>query len=113
MGQIWKDAASILETASAAAAGQSDSSNIAILIDHQNGLRIVNADGWQLDALRREYHAAAAYTVKRTAQSVVVEGQDGQTHCTLKQSIGGSQLPFSAMNGIPQHLIRPERMLLA
>lgn len=110
MGRIWEDAASILETASAA--GQGDSSDIAILIDYQNGLRIVNADGWQLDALRREYHAAAAYSVKRTAQSVTVEAQDGQSQCTLKKALGG-QLPFSSMHGIPQHLIRPERMLLA
>ena len=111
MGRIWEDAASILETASAAA-GQPESSDIAILIDYQNGLRIVNAGGWQLDALRREYQAAAAYTVKRTSQSVVVEAQDGQSQCTLKKSIGG-QLPFSFMSGIPQHLIRPERVLLA
>ena len=110
MGRIWEDAASILETASAA--DPSESSDIAILIDHQNGLRIVDAGGWQLDALRREYHAAAAYTVKRTSQSVVVEAQDGHSQCTLKRAIGG-QLPFSAMHGIPQHLIRPERVLLA
>jgi hypothetical protein len=110
VGRIWEDAASILETASAA--GQGDSSDIAILIDYQNGLRIVNADGWQLDALRREYHAAAAYSVKRTAQSVTVEAQDGQSQCTLKKALGG-QLPFSSTYGIPQHLIRPERMLLA
>ena len=109
MGRIWEDAASILETASTA--GQRESSDIAILIDHQNGLRIVNAGGWQLDALRREYQAAAAYTVKRTAQSVVVEAQDGQTRCKLTKSIGG-QLPFCPSNGIPQHLIRPERILL-
>lgn len=109
MRRIWEDAAGILETASAV--GQSESSDIAILVDYQNGLRIVEASGWQLDALRREYHAAAAYSVKRTGQSVVVEAQDGQSQCTLKRSISG-QLPFSAMNGIPQHLIRPERMLL-
>jgi hypothetical protein len=110
VGRIWEDAASILETASAA--GQNEPSDIAILIDRQNGMRIVNADGWQLDALCREYQAAAAYTVKRTSRSVVVEAQDGQTQCVLKKSIGG-QLPFSAMSGIPQHLIRPDRVLLA
>lgn len=111
MGRIWEDAAGILETASAA--GASESSDIAILIDYQNGLRIVDASGWELDALRREYRAAAAYSVKRTSQSVVVEAQDGQTQCTLKKSIGG-QLPFGMLGGgIPaQHLIRPERVLL-
>lgn len=109
MRQIWEDAADILETASLV--GQSESGDIAILIDHQNGMRIVDADGWQLDALRREYSAAAAYSVKRTGRSVVVEAQDGQTQCTMKKCVGG-QLPFAVMNGIPQHLIRPERMLL-
>jgi hypothetical protein len=110
VGQIWEDAASILETASAA--NQSESSDIAILIDRQNGMRIVNAGGWQLDALCREYQATSAYTVKRTSQSVVVEAQDGQNRCVLKKSFGG-QWPFSAISGIPQHLIRPERVLLA
>jgi hypothetical protein len=103
--RIWEDAASILEAASAA--GSSESSDIAILIDRQNGVRIVNADGRQLDALYREYQAASAYSVKRTSGSVVVEGQDGQNRCVLQKSIGG-QLPFSATGGIPQHLIRPE-----
>lgn len=110
MSRIWEDAAGILDTASAV--DQTESSDIAIVIDHQNGMRIVNAGGWQLDALRREYHAAAVYTVKRTAHSVMVEAQDGQTHCTMKKSIG-AQLPFSAMSGFPQHLIRPEQVLLA
>lgn len=110
MRQIWQDAADILDTASAV--GQSESGDIAILIDFQNGMRIVDAAGWQLDALRREYSAAAAYSVKRTGHSVMVEAQDGQNQCTMKKSVGG-QLPFSAMQGIPQHLIRPERMLLA
>lgn len=110
MSRIWQDAASILETASASGAGES--SDFAILIDHQNGLRMVNAAGWQLDALCREYQASAAFAVKRTACAVVVEAQDGENRCVLTKSTSG-QLPFSAMHGLPQHLIRPERVLLA
>jgi hypothetical protein len=111
VNRIWEDAASIFETATATRdAGQSE---IAILIDDQKGLRIVDASGWGLDALRREYQAATAYTVKRTASSVVVEGRSGSDHCTLKKTTGPGAL-MSVMGGsIPHHLLRPERMLLA
>lgn len=105
MGRIWEDAASILEAASAA--GPGETSDIVILIDRQNGIRIVNAGGRELDALYREYQAASAYSVKRTARSVEVEARDGENRCVLKRAIGG-ELPFGAVGGIPQHLIRPE-----
>ncbi len=105
MSRLWQDAASILETASSSS-DQSSASDFAILIDHNNGLRmLMNAEGWRLDTLQNEYGAAAAYTVKRTAQSVTVEAQDGQSRCILSKSIPGS-LPFSRMHGLPQHLIR-------
>jgi hypothetical protein len=35
-----------------------------ILIDERKSLRIVDATGWDLDALRREYQASTVYTVK-------------------------------------------------
>jgi hypothetical protein len=111
VNRIWEDAASIFETATATRdAGQFE---IAILIDDQKSLRIVDASGWGLDALRREYQAATAYTVKRTASSVVVEGHSGSDHCTLKKTMGGNVLISLMGGGIPHHLLRPERMLLA
>jgi hydroxyethylthiazole kinase-like sugar kinase family protein len=107
---IWQDALNILETASAVQDG--NSSEIAILIDDRNGMRIVDACGWQLDALRREYSAKTAYTVKRTTGSVVVEAQSGADHCLLTKTIASNPLASMA-RGIPYHLIRSKQAMLA
>jgi hypothetical protein len=107
---IWQDALNILETASAIQDGER--SEIAILIDDRNGMRIVDACGWQLDALRREYSAKAAYTVKRSSGSVVVEAQSGADHCTLTKKIAANPLAVMARS-IPYHLIRSGQSLLA
>jgi hypothetical protein len=106
---IWQDALNILETASAIQDG--GHSEIAILIDDRNGMRIVDACGWQLDALRREYSAKTAYTVKRTGASVVVEAQSGADHCTLTKNITANPLASMARS-IPYHLIRSDQHLL-
>jgi hypothetical protein len=110
VNRIWEDAAGILETASAVP--ENGRSEIAILIDERNSLRIVDASGWGLDALRREYQASTAYTVKRTSSAVVVEGGSDSDHCTLKKTLNRSALT-NLMGSIPHHLVRPERMLLA
>jgi hypothetical protein len=110
VNRFWEDAANIFETASAVREG--GDSEIAILIDDQKGLRIVDAAGWGLDALRREYQASTAYTVKRSASSVVVEAESGSERCTLKKSLSGNLLT-NLMGGIAHHLVHPERMLLA
>lgn len=112
MNRFLQDAANILETASAAhEAGPSD---IAILIDQSNHLRIVDACGRGLSALRSEYQAATVYAVKRTANAVVVEAQQGTEQCIFKKTMGRNPLTdLLTGTGIPHHLIRPDRMLLA
>lgn len=101
---------SILETASAAR--EAGPSEIAILIDDRNGMRIVDAAGWQLDALQREYSAKTAYTVKRTSGSVVVEASSGVDQFTLKKNLARNPLAAMAVN-IPHHLVRPQQALLS
>lgn len=108
MNRVWEDAASIFETATAANVGQSE---IAILIDDRKSLRIVDACGWGLDALRQEYQAGTAYVVKRTPTSVVVEGSSGADHCTLTKTLNKNSLT-NLGGGIPHHLIYPSQMLL-
>jgi hypothetical protein len=110
VNRFWEDAASIFETASAVREG--GESEIAILIDDRKSLRIVDAAGWELDALRREYQVSTAYTVKRSASSVIVQAGNGSESCTLKKAISGGLLT-NLMGGIPHHLVHPERMLLA
>jgi hypothetical protein len=111
VNRFLQDAANILETASAA--HDSGPSDIAILIDQNNQLRIVDACGWELGALRREYQAATAYSVKRTTHAIVVEAQQGDEQCTFKKTLAPN--PLTALLGgigIPNHLVRPDRMLL-
>ncbi|HEX4771602.1 MAG TPA: hypothetical protein VH351_12265 [Bryobacteraceae bacterium] len=110
MTGLWQDAISILETASAAR--ESGPSEIAILIDDRNGMRIVDAAGWQLDALKREYSAKTAYTVKRRNGSVLVEASSGGDQFTLKKNLAKN--PLAAMiSTIPHHLVAPQQALLS
>jgi hypothetical protein len=106
---IWQDALGILETASAAP--ESGPTEIAILIDERNGMRIVDAAGWQVSALQREYSAKTAYSVKRTSGSVVVEAASGADQFTLKKTLNENPLA-SISRGIPHHLIHPSVPLL-
>lgn len=105
MNRFWQDAAGVFETASAVADGSV--SNLAILVDERNGLRIVDAAGWSVDALRREYRAATAYTVTRSGAGVVVEAQNGTESCTFKKNTPNRVLT-NLGGSIPYHLVRPE-----
>lgn len=110
VNRFWQDAAGIFETASAVTDGSA--SNLAILVDERNGLRIVDAEGWGLDALRREYSVATAYTVKRTGSAVVVEAQNASETCTFKKSLSGASLT-NLGGSIPYHLVWATQPLLA
>jgi hypothetical protein len=48
--------------------------DVAILIDRQGGMRMLNPAGWSLPALSAEYGAAAVYKVERRGGAVRVEG---------------------------------------
>ncbi len=109
MSQIWQDAANLLRTAAASVPGES--SRVALLLDAQNGLRIVDAGGWALDALQREYGARTAFTVTRRDGTVVVEGQTDTEKCRLSQ-MSRPQLSIRSVHGIPHHLIATPQPLL-
>lgn len=110
MNRFWEDAAGILETATAA--GTDSRPDIGILLDQANGLRIVDASGWNADSLRREYHASTVYTVKRTGGGVTVEAQNSLERATLSKALPGNPLA-SLMSTIPHHLIAAKRCLPA
>ena len=106
---LWKDAAGILETAGALR--DTEPSEIGILIDESNHLRIVNAAGWNLTSLKQEYGSAVAYAVKRTAASVTVEAYGLTEHCMLQKSLERNPLAHWT-HGMPRHLIHPVGLLL-
>lgn len=60
--------------------------DVAILIDRQGGMRMLNPDGWSLPALSTEFGAAAVYKVERRGGTVRVEGWDGGQRCLIQRN---------------------------
>jgi hypothetical protein len=109
VSRFWEDAAGILETAAVASTGAG--SDLAIVIDGQNCLRMVYGSDWTIEALQREYQASSAYTVKRSAGTVTVEGQSGAERCTLRKSLPVNHLAVLG-SGVPHHLVVGSPLLL-
>lgn len=106
VSRLWEDAAGVLETAFKGPVGPE--SDLAILVDGQNCLRIVYGSEWNIDALQREYGASTAYTVRRSAASVTVEAQSGAERCTMRRSTGIHPLAILG-SAVPHHLIATAR----
>jgi hypothetical protein len=80
-----RQAEDILDVAMAADGNASD---LAILIDRQGGMRMLDPKGWSLPALCAEFGAAAVYKVERRARTVRVEGWGGGERCLLQRDLG-------------------------
>jgi hypothetical protein len=76
-------AGQILEVA--AAGREYGAGAMAIVVDRQGGLRMVDPTGWSLAALAAEYSAAAVYRIERRHGTVRVEGWDGADRCLLQR----------------------------
>jgi hypothetical protein len=70
-----------------AVAGDSDASDLAIVIDRQGGMRMLDPKGWSLPAMCAEYGASAAYKVQRYARTVRVEGWGDGERCLLQRNL--------------------------
>jgi hypothetical protein len=81
--------------------------DLAILIDRQGGMRMIDPKGWSLPALCAEFGAAAVYTVERRAGTVRVEGWGGGERCLIQRDLGRAP----AISGISKFM--PGRFLLA
>lgn len=84
MDRFLEDAEGVFETAMAAAEADLSHTDVAILLDSNRAIRIVDSTGWQLDALRVDYGASAVYRVMRRGSGVCVEGRSGQRSCSLR-----------------------------
>jgi hypothetical protein len=78
-----------------AVAGDGNSGDLAIVIDRQGGMRMLDPEGWSLPALCAEFGAFAAYTVERRGRTVRVEGWGGGERCLLQRNLG-PQLAWSS-----------------
>ena len=70
-----------------AVAGDGDAGDLAILIDRQGGMRMLDPNGWSLPALCAEFGGTAVYTVVRRAHTVRVEGWGGGERCLLQRDL--------------------------
>lgn len=66
--------------------GDGSLQDVAILIDRQGGMRMLDPSGWSLPALGAEYGAMAVYKVERRGASVRVEGWDGSQRCLVQRN---------------------------
>jgi hypothetical protein len=71
-----------------AVSGDRDAADLAILIDTQGGMRMLDSSGWSLPALCSEFGAAAAYSVARRGGTVRVEGFGSGERCLLQRNLG-------------------------
>jgi hypothetical protein len=97
-----RQAEEILEIA---VSGESDAGDLAILIDRQGGMRMLDPSGWALPALCAEFGAAAVYAVERRGSTVRVEGWGGGERCLLQRNLAARPLR-------PWHLTTPSLPVL-
>ena len=79
--------------------GDRDAGDLAILIDRQGGMRMLDPQGWSLPALCAEFGAAAVYTVERRGRTVRVEGWGGGERCLIQRDLGPRRV--SDLCGMP------------
>ena len=86
-----------------AAAADGDAGNLAILVDRQGGLRMVDPMGWSLPALCAEFGARAVYTVERRGYSVRVEGWGGGERCLIQRHLYPRRTPDFPAGAASRH----------
>ena len=91
MSAFLQQAEDILEVA--VAGNRYGANNVAILIDRQGGMRMLDPAGWSLPALSAEFGAAAVYKVERRGGTVRVEGWGGGQRCLIQRDVAPCQ-PF-------------------
>jgi hypothetical protein len=63
------------------------SGDVAILLDRQGGMRMLDPAGWSLPALSAEFGASAVYKVERRSGTVRVEGWGGSQRCLIQRQV--------------------------
>jgi hypothetical protein len=84
MSQFLGNAEHILEVASAGIDPNLASREMAILLQRDGGVKIMEAGGWALDALYAHSGAPTVYRVSRCAGRVRVEGRSGSQYLLLE-----------------------------
>lgn len=94
----------VFDVALAAGASEGD---IALIVDRQGGIRVLNPSGWSLPGLAAEFGADAIFRVERRAGQIVLEGWHGRQHCLIQQDTELTQF------GLHPHATMPQSTALA
>lgn len=82
MGVLLRQAEDLLDVA---AGGDGGWASTAIVLDRRGGLRMLDAAGWSLAALKAEFGATAVFTVERRGPALRVEAWDGVERCLVER----------------------------
>ena len=93
MSAFLQQAEDILDVA--AAANDPGARDVAILLDRQGGLRMLDSAGWSLSGLSAEYGAAAVYKVERRGGAIRVEGWGHGQRCLIQRNVSLSGLALA------------------
>lgn len=85
MSAFLRRAEDILDVA--VAGNRYGAGDVAILIDRQGGMRMMDPAGWSLPGLSAEYGSSAVYKVERRAGAVRVEGWAGGERCLIQRNV--------------------------
>jgi hypothetical protein len=61
--------------------------DVAILMDRQGGMRMLDPAGWSLPAMSAEFGATAVYKVEWRGGTVRVEGWGGGQRCLVQRNV--------------------------
>jgi hypothetical protein len=92
-----QQAEDILEIA--AVSNDHNPQDVAIMMDRQGGMRMLNPAGWSLPALSAEFGATAVYKVERRGGTIRVEGWAGAERCLIQRNVEPARL--SNLPGMP------------
>lgn len=111
MSAFLEDAEKIFESARVVSGGDESRADLAIIINRQGGIQLVEAAGWHLGCLEASYGARTVYRVTRGGGKVRVEGKNGSETCLL-ESQSQSKIARQLLGGGAQiHLIGPMNYL--
>jgi hypothetical protein len=83
----------------AVAANDPGAKDVAILMDRQGGMRMLDPAGWSLPALSAEFGATAVYRVERRGGTVRVEGWGGGQRCLIQRNVSLARV--ADLPGVP------------
>ena len=88
MTAFLQQAEDILDVA--VVANNHSANDVAILLDRQGGMRMLDPAGWSLPAMSAEFGATAVYKVERRGGTVRVEGWGGGQRCLIQRNVAAS-----------------------